>query len=119
MTEIHGRLANTALLFIGIMALWGFLRYFRKQGPDPSYFGALLIGEILILVQGALGIYLWLNGLRPDRPIHVLYGVISALTIPGAYLYTKGREERRDMLIYAAALAFLVGILLRSTQTGY
>jgi hypothetical protein len=97
----------------------GILAFFRKQGPDASYFGALVIGEILILVQGGLGAYLWLSGLRPDRTIHILYGVISVLAIPGAYLYTKGGEERRSTLIYAAVLAFLVGILFRATQTGF
>lgn len=120
MTYIHARLANTALLFIGIMALWGFWRFFRRQGPNASYFGALAVGEILILVQGVLGAVLWFTSMRPGRGgIHILYGVISVLAIPGVYLFTKGREERRDMLIYAAVLAFLIGILLRAAQTGY
>jgi hypothetical protein len=119
MTFVHGRLANTALLFIGIMALWGFWRFFRRQGPDASYFGALVVGEILILIQVILGVILWASSLRPGQGIHILYGVISALAIPGVYLFTKGREDRRDMLAYAAVLAFLVGILLRAAQTGY
>jgi hypothetical protein len=119
MTNIHARLANTALLFIGIMALWGFWRFFRKQGPDASYFGALAVGEILILVQAVLGAILWFTSMRPGQGIHILYGVLSILAIPGVYLFTKGREDRRDMLAYAAVLAFMVGILLRAVQTGY
>jgi hypothetical protein len=119
MTYVHARLANTAMLFIGIMALWGFWRFFRRQGPDASYFGALVVGEILILVQGALGAFLWFSSARPGQGIHILYGVISVLAIPGVYLFTRGREDRRDMLVYGAVLAFLVGILLRASQTGY
>ena len=116
-TFIHGRLATTALLFILFMAAWGFWRYFRKGGLDSSYWGALVIGEILILVQGALGAYLWLSGLRPDRGIHFLYGVAAALVIPGVWAFTKGRQERREMLIYALMLLFLVGLLLRAMGT--
>ncbi len=119
MAFVHSRLANTALLYIGILALWGFWRFYRKQGPDSSYFGALVIGEILMLIQGALGAYLYINGLRPARPIHLLYGIVSLLAIPAVYAYTRGDQERRDSLVYGAVLLFLVGILLRAVQTGY
>jgi len=110
-------MATTALLFILFMAAWGLWRYFRKQGVESSYWGALIIGEILILVQGALGAYLWLSGLRPDRDIHFLYGVAAALVIPGVWAFTKGRQERREMLIYGLMLLFLVGLLLRAMGT--
>ncbi len=119
MDFVHSRLANTALLYIGILALWGFWRYFRKQGPDASYFGALVIGEILVLIQGALGATLYFSGLRPGRPIHLLYGIVSLLAIPAVYAFTRGNADRRDSLIYGAVLLFLVGILLRAVQTGY
>jgi TRAP-type C4-dicarboxylate transport system permease small subunit len=120
MALVHGRLANTAMLYFGILALWAFWRYFRRQGPDSSYFGALAIGEILILFQGALGGYLALiAGLAPGRSIHFLYGVISLLGIPAVYAFTRGRDERRDSLVYGAVLLFMVGILFRATQTGY
>ena len=62
LADIHGRLANTALLFIAILAAWGLWRMIRKQGVSSSYWGALVIGEVLILLQGALGAYLWLVG---------------------------------------------------------
>ena len=117
LTDVHGRLATTALLFILFMAAWGLWRFFSRQGVDSSYWGALVIGEILILVQGALGAYLWLSGLRPDRDIHFLYGIAAALVIPGVWAFTKGRQERREMLIYALMLLFMVGLLLRAMGT--
>lgn len=113
----HGRLAISALLFILFMGLWGLWRYFRKEGLTPNYWGALVIGEVLILLQGGLGGYLYLTGLHPARSIHILYGVASALVIPGVYAFTKGTEDRRTMLIYAVALLFLVGLIIRGITT--
>ena len=117
--EIHARLGNTILYYVGIMALWGLWRFIRKHGPDSSYWGALVIGEILILAQTSLGAYLWLSGVGQlaGRGIHILYGVVSLLVIPGAYLYTQGDEQRRASLIYGVALLFLAGIIIRAIST--
>jgi heme A synthase len=116
--EVHARLANTAIFFCLALALWGFWRFFRKKGIDPSYRGAAIIAELLILVQGALGAFMWFSGLRPARGIHLLYGIVSALAIPLVYTYTKGREERPEMLLYGVAFLVLVGLLLRAVATG-
>jgi heme A synthase len=117
---IHDRLANTVVLYCLALSLWAFWRFFRKQGVDSSFWGALVIGEILILLQGALGGIMWLfNALRPERGgIHLLYGIISAMTIPAVYAFTRGRADRRDMFVYAASLLFLFGIALRAMTTG-
>ncbi|HLE50827.1 MAG TPA: hypothetical protein VI755_02120 [Anaerolineales bacterium] len=119
LVEIHGRLANTSLIFFLVMAMWGFWRFFRHQGLGASFWGALVIAEILIIAQGGLGAYLWISGLRPLRGfIHILYGVVSVLAIPLVYSYTKGRQERPEMLLYAVALLIMVGLVLRSMVTG-
>ncbi len=115
--EIHGRLGYTALYFMVLLALWGIWRYFRKQGVDSNYWGALVVGEILILAQGLLGAYLYIIGERPERGIHILYGVVTALIIPGVYAYTKGDEERRVMLIYGSALIVSAMLILRAIST--
>ena len=117
LADIHGRLANTALLYVGLMAIWSLWRFIRKQGVSSNYWGAIIIGEILIFVQGALGMYLWIIGERPGRSIHLLYGIVAALTIPAVYSFTRGKQERRETLIYGLALLFLVGILLRAIGT--
>lgn len=115
--EIHARLGNTALYYLIIMGGWALWRYYRKQGMDSNYWGALLIAEILIVVQGGLGAYLWLAGLRPGRSIHILYGILAALIIPALYTYTKGDDKRPVMLIYGVALLIGVGIVLRAIMT--
>lgn len=115
--QIHGRLGFTALYFMVILALWGLWRYLRKQGVDSNYWGALVIGEVLILAQGLLGAYLWIIGARPDRSIHILYGIVTALIIPGVYAYTKGDEQRRVMLIYGSALIVSALLIVRAITT--
>jgi hypothetical protein len=120
LVEVHARLANTLLLYVIVLAVWGLWRYLRRQGVDSNYWGALVISEIVIVAQGLLGVYLWfINALRPERGgIHILYGVISALAIPIVYVYTKGGDQRRDMIVYAAVLLFTIGLVLRAISTG-
>lgn len=119
LTLIHDRLSLTALMYMVILGLWGLWRYFRGQGLEGSFWGALVVAEIVVLIQGLLGGYLWISGLRPLRGgIHILYGVASALVIPGVFAFTRGDSERRVMLIYAIALLFLAGLIVRGIATG-
>lgn len=118
LAELHARLANTAMLYFLIVSLWGFVRFFRKQGLDSSFWGALAIAELLVVAQALLGGYLWVAGLRPARTIHLLYGLIVPIMIPGAYVYTKGRDGRPEVLVYGTATLITVGLLLRAIVTG-
>jgi heme A synthase len=119
LTNVHDRLSVTIVLYIFILALWGLWRAYRKQGPDSSYWGALVICEVLILVQGGLGIFLWASNLRPERgTMHILYGVVTALSIPATYAFTKGRDTRREMLAYGLVLIAMVGLAGRAIITG-
>jgi hypothetical protein len=117
LAEIHGRLGNAALYYFILLAIWGLIRFARRGGVDSNYWGALVIAEILILAQGGLGAFLWYSGFRPERGIHILYGLVSGLVIPAVYVYTKGREARREMLIYGVVALFTVGLILRAITT--
>jgi hypothetical protein len=117
LSEVHGQLANSAVLYFALVAVWGLIRFARRQGVGSSYWGALVIAEILILAQAGLGAYLWFSGFRPARNIHILYGVVSGLVIPAVFVYTKGSDERRDMLIYGVMILFAVGLILRAMTT--
>ncbi len=118
LSEIHGSLSNTLLFYFIALAVWGTLRFLRKEGVNPSYWGALAIAEVLIVLQFLLGVVLWFNGFRPARTVHLLYGIVALLAIPGMYMYTKGRTDRPEMLMYAVVALVTVGLILRATFTG-
>ena len=116
---IHNRLSLSILLYVIILFCWGLWRYIRKNGVDSSYWGAMIIAEILIIGQGTLGITLYLIGLQPERGgIHVLYGIVGSLGIPAAILFTKRRNDRQTLLVYAAVLFLIAIIFIRSIVTG-
>jgi hypothetical protein len=123
---IHDRLAYTAMMYIAILGIWGFLRFFRREGINSSYWGALVIGEILILIQMGLGFYLWSAGYRPSRVdqivaginTHIFYGIVVSLIIPSLFALTRGRDTRPTLPVYGAGLLFLAALLIRTATTG-
>lgn len=118
LSEVHASLANTILFYFIALAVWGSWRFLRKEGVSSSYWGGLAIAEILLALQFLLGGYLWISGFRPARTVHLLYGVVALLAIPGMYMYTKGRTDRPEMLMYAVVTLITVGLILRATFTG-
>ena len=117
LNETHARLANAALYYFIILALWGYWRFFRKQGLSSGFWGSVVIGEILLLLQSGLGALLLLSGSSPGRGIHILYGVVSLLALPAVYLYTRGRQERAEMLMYSTTTLITFGLVLRAITT--
>ena len=117
-TFIHERLAITSLYFFLIISVWGYYRFFRKQGLSSAYWGVLVIGEVLILIEVAIGGYLWLSGVRPARDaLHIIYGAVIPIMIPGAYFYTRGRGERAEIMVYSTAAIIACGLILRAIDT--
>jgi hypothetical protein len=115
--QIHDNLGNAALFYFLALAVWGLLRFALRRGVSSGYWGALVIAELLTLAQGGLGAILFYGGARPERGIHVLYGVVSVLAIPLVYASTKGREERPEMLLYGVAALVTAGLILRAMTT--
>ncbi|UCD41260.1 MAG: hypothetical protein JSV69_11865, partial [Chloroflexota bacterium] len=118
LSEIHSRLANTAMIYCIVMAVWGLWRFFRGQGLSGGYFGALVIAEILLVIQGILGLILWF-GVSTIRPgfVHWIYGVALVLGAPIVYVYTKGRQDRPEMLLYSVAFIIMIALVLRAMVT--
>ncbi len=115
--EVHARLGNGIVLFYLALAIWGAVRFARRQGMSESYWVALVIAELVILTQGGLGIYLLYSGIRSTQGPHVLYGFISPLTTPAVYFFTRGREERSEMLTYTVMALVTVGLVVGAIST--
>ncbi len=118
MAFIHGRLALTDVLFAFALGAWATFDFVRGRGISPSYWGALVIGEILMLLQGLLGVLLVIGGQLPADLLHFLYGVLVTLSWPGAYIYTNARNGRSEAGIYALVSFFVFGLALRAITTG-
>ena len=119
--ELHARFSNTALFYFIILSAWAYWRFFRKQGMDSNYWGALIIAEGLLLLQVLIGVYMMIIGLRPARvEVHIMYGVVSLMALPAVYMFTKGRQERPEMLMYGTTALITVGLIMRAmfTATG-
>ncbi len=116
--ELHCRGALAGLFFALALGVWGVFNYLRGQGVSGNYFGALLIGEVLMIAQGLLGMLLVFSGSWPSDGLHFLYGVAIAIAWPGAFTYTHGATSRREMGIYALLSFFVFGLAVRALMTG-
>ncbi len=118
LVEIHTRLSSTATLFTAALALWALFLRFRSKPLDGNWLGAAVIGEVVLLAQSLLGLYLYLqgDGAALPRPfLHILYGIVSIITLPAAYGYFNTLEDENvKTLAMAAACIFLWGIILRA-----
>jgi len=117
LTAIHDRLATSMLLFLAVAGLWGVGSSLLKRGMSGSYWGILAVGELLILAQAITGIVMWLEGARPARGIHLLYGAVALLGLPGYYAYSRGRDDPQTARSFGLICLFLVGISLRAIGT--
>ena len=115
---IHSRLALTAIFYALAMGIWAAWSYLRGQSISSNYWGALVIGEMVMLAQGVIGIVMVLSGKMPADIIHFLYGVLVALSWPGVYVYTNARAGRREAAIYALVSFFIFGLAVRAIMTG-
>jgi hypothetical protein len=114
----HDRLATTVLLFFLVAGVWGLIEYARGGAIGGAIAGILVVGQILVIVQGALGMALFVWGDRPSDMVHLLYGFTAALVLPFAWSYFRDRSPRQGLLIYSLIALFVVGLAIRGMTTG-
>ncbi|MEM7539909.1 MAG: hypothetical protein AAF639_47585 [Chloroflexota bacterium] len=117
---IHNGLANAAVLFVAVIALWALYLRFRRQPLDGQWYGAAFIAELVIIGEVIVGVLLYLQGFMVALPrpgLHVLYAIAAALTIPASQAYFgKIEDENIKSLAMFASCAFLWGMLLRTSS---
>lgn len=120
LVEIHSRLATTATYFVVALAIWALVLRLRSRPLEGGWIGAAIIGELLIVIEGLLGGYLYLQGIGSGLPrpfLHILYGIVAVITLPATYAYFSNLEDENvKTLAMALVCAFLWGILLRASQ---
>lgn len=118
LTDVHCRVGLAVIFFAFALGVWGVIAFLRGMGVTGSYFGALIIGEILIIVQALIGVALVVTGHFPMDGLHFLYGVVIPLAWAAVYVYTRGAQTKREMIIYALMSFFVMGLGIRGIMTG-
>ncbi len=111
-------MAITMLLFMGAVGLWGMWSFLRGGVMEGSLSGALIIGQVLIGIQGALGMVLFTNHERPADSVHILYGIAAFVTMPFVWSYVRERHPRQGLFFYSLAALFIMGLSIRGIATG-
>ena len=114
----HDRLATTVILFFAVAGLWGLVEFARGGALGGNIAGMLIIGQVLVVVQGLLGMVLYVGGDRPQDPVHLLYGFTAALVLPFVWSYVRDRAPRQGLLLYSLVALFIVGLAIRGMTTG-
>lgn len=116
MGALHVTLANTIVLYLVLVGLWGLWLGARALGPSSSFRGALVIAEGATVAQGLVGLLLALQ--RPVSGIHALYGVALVLALPLAATLVRGRAPRGQSIALGIAALFTAGLAIRGITTG-
>ena len=114
---LHEGLANTALMYTLLLALWSFWLHIRRRYLTSHFWGALVIAELIFVLQALIGVAMVMQGRLPWRDIHYLYGALGVITLPAAFAFTRGRAGYREALLYGVILLFLTGVALRAQMT--
>ncbi len=110
---------RAGLIITGFIVIWSAALYLRKQAPSGSYRATLVLTEGLFIVQGLVGIAMFLGAARPHDPLHWLYGPLLVIVLPIAASYLSGRDSRREVLVYGVATLFMFGLAIRAYMTGH
>ena len=114
---LHDRLANTMLLFMLAVGVWGLISFVRGGTLSGSVSGALAIGQVLVTVQVALGVVIYLGDRRAGNVVHYLYGVTAILILPFVWSYARARHPRQALFFYSLVSLFIFGLTVRAMST--
>ena len=115
---LHQGFARAFLIYSALMGLWGLFLWITGRPPSGGYLGALVLDEVLALVQGVVGLIVRAGGQAPHDALHYLYGIVAVVSLPAAYFLSDEGTTRRDSLYFGLAGLFLVGVAIRGTVTG-
>lgn len=103
---------------MGAVGLWGLVTFARGGGLDGAIGGCLAIGQVLIGVQGAAGLILFIWDDRPQDSVHILYGITAFVALPFVWSYVRERHARQGLMLYSLTSLFIFGLAIRGMTTG-
>ena len=118
MNAIHAQVAQTVLLFYGLVGLWGVVLGLRRMPMDGAYRGALGLVMVTTVIPLLTGIILLALGSRPrGGEVHYLYGLSLLVTLPLVHQFLQRQTISRP-LAYGLGCLVMFGLAERGITTG-
>ena len=118
MTSFHQILANSLLLLMLLLGLWGLGVAVFNRKIGGSYRSTFILAMGVFILQDVIGLALFISGSRPKDILHVIYGVAPVLALGLAHTYAGSMTSRREALTYGGAALFTFGLVIRAYTTG-
>jgi hypothetical protein len=101
LNDLSNILFNAYILFTVVLGVWALAMSARNQSISGNFWGAVATITILAAVILGIGLIMYAQGLRPERPlIYFLYMLFLLVIMPGLFSLLRGRDDR------SAAMAF-------------
>jgi heme A synthase len=119
---LHRGLTNMAVLYFLILGIWGMFRAVRGRDVNSSYLGALVVAQILLMVNVIVGGVLWLDGRAAGMvrfDVHALYGGFVLVFLPFVYaVLLRGDDSNRGQWVWGFVNLFMFFLVPRFFVTG-
>ena len=118
LSDIHRGLAQSGIFFFIALGVWAIWLRIRSRPLDSSWYGAAVIGELLMIVEFLLGWVLYGQGHGGNLArafVHILYATVAVITLPAAYLYlSRLQDENVKTILFAIVCFFLMEVIIRA-----
>ncbi len=118
MIQFHQIIANSALLLMLLLGLWGLGAAALNRRVGGSYRATYVLSLGVFALQAIIGLTLLLTTPGPRDELHLLYGIVPFLALGGALMYGSHMKPRQESLTLGLAALFTFGLILRAFATG-
>ena len=115
--QFHQSLAVALFLEQVVFGVWALVLGFRGRPLGGTFFTVIVIDEVLLLIEAAIGLGLFFSGHTLKSNIHFLYGGLLAGLLPVVWVYGNRKPERGGYWL-GLCLLFMAGLIIRAATTG-